>query len=254
MLKNEMMRRFSNSIFGTVIIGLCTGCTAFEAHWDTVSMREHAADYYTDEIMDNLVRARKGLLFVHVDILNMNAAVTARLPATVGAGVTRTHSATALLSNVVRPFNFSLSPENDNALTINTTPVVGDGDVYRPYIRFLNLKRSDERLGHAPSDCVNFKAVVSVQKTDQKPSSGFVEGTLKKGQDGSYYYVPEEFRRAYSELCLALMARDTDAKSDGKKQKNGAKDQKQQKANSKQLKINGSKLDNIEIQQNLQTR
>jgi hypothetical protein len=44
-----------------------------QAHWDERLMRDRALDYYTDEIMDNLIRAKNDFLFIHMDIISDSA-------------------------------------------------------------------------------------------------------------------------------------------------------------------------------------
>jgi hypothetical protein len=100
-------------------------------------MREQVVDYYNDEIMDNLVRAVNGQPFVHVDVTSLQAIATTKLAGSAGGGETQTHTtgtnpaitAAGIVSTfsraVTRPFTFSVSPERDENLTINSVPVIG---------------------------------------------------------------------------------------------------------------------------------
>jgi len=120
---------------------IMAGCTSDEAHWDELAMRQRALDYYSDEIMDNLIRGSNGMVMLHVDIAGLTALVTTRLSATVGGGQTLmdtnervTQVPVISAGNIVRgavqvmstatqmamrPFSFSLNPERDNALTVD---------------------------------------------------------------------------------------------------------------------------------------
>ena len=47
---------------------LAVGCTNTQVRWDATRMRQDVMVYYNDQIMDNLIRAKNNLPFVHVDI------------------------------------------------------------------------------------------------------------------------------------------------------------------------------------------
>ena len=47
---------------------LALGCTNTQVRWDATRMRQDVMVYYNDQIMDNLIRAKNDLPFVHVDI------------------------------------------------------------------------------------------------------------------------------------------------------------------------------------------
>jgi hypothetical protein len=111
------------------------GCTTTHVHWDAVQMRQQVVDYYNDQIMDNLVRAVNGQPFVHVDVTGLQAIATSKLAGSAGGGETQMHTngtnpaatAAGIVSTfsrvVTRPFAFSVSPERDENLTINSVPV-----------------------------------------------------------------------------------------------------------------------------------
>jgi len=164
---------------------IMAGCTSDEAHWDELAMRQRALDYYSDEIMDNLIRGSNGMVMLHVDIAGLTALVTTRLSATVGGGQTLmdtnervTQVPVISAGNIVRgavqvmstatqmamrPFSFSLNPERDNALTVDAQPVVDDPTVYTPYIKFLQLKSPED---WKPNDWGNSGTSNKIAKTD----------------------------------------------------------------------------------------
>src|SRR5438552_11378628 len=65
-----------------------TGCTATVVRWNSVRMREEIMAYYNDEIMDNLIRMKEGLPFLHVDISSVGVQGISQVSGTVGSGDT----------------------------------------------------------------------------------------------------------------------------------------------------------------------
>jgi len=53
-------------------------------------MRKDVMVYYNDQIMDNLIRAKYHLPFVHVDITLLTSAGGSQISGTIGAGENRT--------------------------------------------------------------------------------------------------------------------------------------------------------------------
>src|ERR1039457_6505822 len=65
---------------------LLLGCGTPQAHYSAVQMRERVMDYYNDQIMENLIRKKNGLPFVHVDLASFNAGAATKLAAAVNGG------------------------------------------------------------------------------------------------------------------------------------------------------------------------
>ena len=72
-----------SSVFG--LISMC-GCTTTTAYLDQNVARRETLSYYNAEVMENLIRASQGLLFVHVDLTNLQATVTTNYAATLSGG------------------------------------------------------------------------------------------------------------------------------------------------------------------------
>jgi hypothetical protein len=150
-----------------------------------------------------------------------------------GAGETRTHttgtspSVTAAgivstLSRVVtRPFTFSVSPERDENLTINSVPVIGavpppstgskPPNIYELYLQFLNLNPSSNELRKSKTDfsylsssgeCNAVRKVCTLKERQSLPP--YVPGTLKN-RGSCLYYVPICYQTQYLELFRALL-------------------------------------------------
>lgn len=79
---------------GTESVFLCRHhfdrCTATQVRWDATKMRKDVMVYYNDQIMDNLIRAKYKLPFVHVDITLLTSAGGSQISGTIGAGESRT--------------------------------------------------------------------------------------------------------------------------------------------------------------------
>ncbi|HEY4272214.1 MAG TPA: hypothetical protein VGM65_09430 [Candidatus Udaeobacter sp.] len=76
-------------------IVLLTGCTATQVRWDATNIREQVMVYYNDQIMDNLIRAKNKLPFVHVDITLLTSQGSSQISGTIGAGENRTSEHTS---------------------------------------------------------------------------------------------------------------------------------------------------------------
>lgn len=194
------------------------GC-ATQAHWDAQRLRQHALDYYSDQIVDNLIRASNGQLFLHVNIAGLNASVEADAGGSFEGGQSLTRSSdrqitaavlTKTLANAAtRPLGFSLSGSVKDHVDYNTIPVVEDAQSYIPYLQFLNLKDPKQRLRNVKNYDVNVdKPIDSIRRCEGKmklvSGEDYLPGTLRKW-NGNSYYIPMEYRQAYFDLCLALV-------------------------------------------------
>src|SRR5437773_9507986 len=74
--------------YGCVAIVLLAGCTATQVGWDATNIRKEVMVYYNDQIMDNLVRAKYHVTFVHVDITLLTSQGMWQITGTIGAGET----------------------------------------------------------------------------------------------------------------------------------------------------------------------
>src|SRR5438876_7224581 len=128
--------------YSLIAIVCLTGCTATVVRWNSVRMREEIMAYYNDEIMDNLIRMKEGLPFVHVDISSVSAAGLSQVSGTVAGGDTESFTRTSpsmigalhTISRVATaPFTYSVTPLHSDTLTMTAVPVIGplpaDGQV-----------------------------------------------------------------------------------------------------------------------------
>lgn len=199
-------------------LGMLLGACASQVHGDATRMRAHALAYYSDQIMDNLIRGKNGLMFVHTDIITQQAQVNTTISGNAAGGETHTNTDTrattlagvtnTIVRAVTRPLTWSLTPTLADNLQTQTKPIVNDPEVYKPYLQFLSLQHPGQRLQDGDFD-PKLNEVHSIQiRGNEKLEDGvdYVHGTLRKW-NGTEYYVPFGYRQAYFDLCMALVGR-----------------------------------------------
>lgn len=222
-------------VFSPILAAGIASCANQVVHWDAVQMRRHVNDYYNEEIMDNLIRAQKGLPFVHVDVASLSALSGAKIAATVAGGQTLNNTGTrvgtmtpgtnqiqttsgasgATVSTVttnlmagaagvastitrmaMRPFAVSATPEQSDTLTIVSNPVVG-GQSRCIYDAYLWFINLPAINRRSP--------VFYTNKPAELKSTAYVPETLTRWRDGLYYYVPADFKDKYAQLCYDIV-------------------------------------------------
>jgi hypothetical protein len=121
-------------------ICLC-GCMATQNRWQASQMRAQVMAYYNDQIMENLIRTKEELPFVHVDITSLTTTDGATLSGTVGGLDTPSFSQTSpgnaapapgamhavhtIARGITRAFSWSVTPMRNTSLQILASPVLG---------------------------------------------------------------------------------------------------------------------------------
>jgi hypothetical protein len=204
-----------------------TGCSTHEVKWDAKQLRERTIEYYTDQVLDNLIRARNGQLFLHVNISQINATALSEVAGTVGGGETdgsglESAASTAGLATkatrtLSKPFNWSLTPKHNSTVSMLTSPEVNDWSVYDAYIRFLRLPNkattnalmtsSAPILRPSGLDITDPDRIYSIREAEKRiPAGECVPGTLRRW-NGKTYYVPEAYKQEFFDLCFSLISR-----------------------------------------------
>jgi hypothetical protein len=158
------------------------GCATRELQRDQDQIRCALLDLYTNQILDNLIRASNGLPIIQVDYTNAQGTVTVQETGVLSGTGTSTHAATA---SVVRTIMGSLTGQNTNQVTLVGTPVTTHNEVYSAYLEFLSLPGS-------------------LQVGDRLPSPELVH--LWKKCDGKYYWIPIECKCEFLKLALLTTA------------------------------------------------
>jgi hypothetical protein len=219
-------------LFSALSLLSLAGCTTTATYLDQKAVRSEALSYYNNEIMENLVRASQGMLFVHVDLTNLQATVTTNYSATLNGGQslldTGTNGTTIVGKMVTgavtaataatRPLSFSLNPNRSNVILMAAAPTFGSStqvDVYSAYVRFLNARPGDTNLDRIKNySTVDFEHIVTIQRIDNRSQLPAHVPDTEIPWRGKWYYVPWEFRPLYFQLCLEIMARPHDKTSD----------------------------------------
>jgi hypothetical protein len=158
--------------YGLIAIVFLTGCTATVVRWNAVKMREEIMAYYNDEIMDNLIRMKEGLPFVHIDISSVSAAGISQVSGTVGGGETESFTKTSpsmikALHTISRaataPFAYSVTPLHSDTLTMTAVPVIGQLPADN-----TDTKPNDKKL--EPSKRTVTEITVPPKTPDDKPT------------------------------------------------------------------------------------
>ncbi len=171
--------------YGCIAVVLLAGCTATQVRWDATNIRKQVMVYYNDQIMDNLIRAKNHVPFVHVDITLLTSQGASQISGTIGAGETRTHTdsgpiaALSMLSKAVtRPFSYSVTPQQTESLTISAAPALGSQALAAPSKYPPVLTATKE---------------TTIEDKDKKPTSTTTERTLEAKPRKNIYQLYEDF-------------------------------------------------------------
>jgi hypothetical protein len=215
--------------YGCIAVALLVGCTATQTRWDATNIRKEVMVYYNDQIMDNLIRAKNHLPFVHVDITLLTSQGASQITGTIGAGETRTNmnaskSMAGMLGTitnaVMRPFTYSVSPQQTETLSIQAAPALGNQAIASMSLPMTTTKETDEINAETKKTTKVTKEKTPTPVTIYKlyedfaflsgplvhPKDGtYVPGTLKRW-DTQYYYIAnkEEDKKGYYEFCKKL--------------------------------------------------
>jgi hypothetical protein len=187
-------RMFLALVVGSAAIPRLLGCRAAQLGMDQGDMRQALLALYTDQVMDNLVRARNNLPIIHLDYSNITGTVTQsgggefadtqiegtnRLGATPGKDLPEaiTFPERRTFSNTL---NWRVNVSQMNQLTLTAQPVISSQAVYDAYLDFLAVA---DRLRDSKDNPV-----------------GPVH--IKKKFQGRYYWVPQEYAADFFRLSL----------------------------------------------------
>ena len=173
---------------------------------------------HENQIMDNLVRARKGLPILHLDYSNMTGTVTQTGSGTAGGSQTiasnRSTNIPALTGAIARTFtgvgSLNLAATQVNQLTITAQPLTSSPEVYTNYLAFL--KDSDHlRESPCPPSCEEaliFRCYEeSCDSCGCSPPLCFfrASGRMRKSVK-TYYWVPRIYADEFRKLSLYAVA------------------------------------------------
>ena len=180
-------------------LGLCcmgvAGCAVHQARNDQEKIRRCVLDLYTEQIMDNLVRAANGLPIIQLDYSDLTATVTIEAnggnqtsQSLVTKGVTTIPEKTLELSRqFTNGFMLNFGARDTNQVVMRANPVLNNNEVYNAYLEFLN------EPGSLISGC-------------EPPPPGAAH--IVKCCNGIYYWVPNDpyYKSLFLRLSLVTTA------------------------------------------------
>lgn len=181
-----------------LIISICclsslTGCAVNQLRRDQDKIRVALLDLYTNQIIDNLIRASNGMPIIQIDYTNATGTITAKqtasfsdVQAATKSSVLALPAATASLTRtIVTTISGGLGAEHTNQVAVTGTPVTTSNEVYDAYLEFLSYPDS---------------LVVSCDP----PPPGAAH--ICKECGGMFYWVPVEYRKEFFRLSLLTTA------------------------------------------------
>jgi hypothetical protein len=154
------------------------GCAVAQAHRSQDQIRVALLDLYTDQVMDNLIRAHNRMPIIQLDYTTAQGMITVKGTASAGDQQTWANSVTSV-------FNTALGFENTNQITLSATPVTASNEVYDAYLQYLSI----------PDSLIT---------TAEPPPPGAAHICRTCGD--MYYWVPVWCRDKFFELALLSTA------------------------------------------------
>jgi hypothetical protein len=172
----------------------CTGCAVAELRSDQDRIRTTLLDLYTNQIMDNLIRAGNGMPIIQLDYTNATATITVSESASLSDCFSSTNTNTLTLlttpslaigKTALNVLTGNVGTTHSNQVALTATPVTNCNEVYDAYLEFLALPGS---LRCSPTP----------------PPEGAAHICKKCGDQ--YYWVPTDYKKQFLGLALATTA------------------------------------------------
>ncbi len=185
-------------VIGVVLCAaICSGCAVHEVHKDHDLIRTTLLDLYTNQIIDNLVRAKNGMPIIQLDYTQASAMVTitnsisgSDAQAVTASNLLTIPAATlAATRTIMTTLMGSLGNMNANQVTIGAVPLITSNEVYDAYLQFLDEAKNPG----------------SLMVTKEPPEPGMAH--VCKKCNGKYYWVPVTYQDLFFKLALLTTAR-----------------------------------------------
>jgi hypothetical protein len=174
-----MSRHF---LFVLAVIVAADGCAVRALNRDQDQIRSALLDLYTNQIMDNLIRAHNGMPIIQIDYTNAQGTVTVKGTGMLSGGGSSSHAA---IVTTMRNIMGLLTGEASNQVTVVGTPVTTHNEVYNAYLEYLSLPGS-------------------LMVTDCPPPPHTAH--LCRHDGDCYYWIPREYSRQFLRLSLLTTA------------------------------------------------
>ena len=202
-----MHRKPALLLLGVALLAANPGCRSQQLAKDQDQIRDAVLDLQTNQIMDNLIRIRKGLPIIHMDYIHMTGTVTNTGNGTLGGSQTtltnRFLTAPATAATIRRAFtnvfNHSASATQVNQLTLTAEPVTNSSSVYNAYLKFMKDPAHLIQTSEPPPPGL---ALLMREVT----ACGDSPCHHRNGCDSTYYWVPCEFNQEFFALSLNAVA------------------------------------------------
>jgi hypothetical protein len=119
----------------TLLLLAFGGCRAKQLQHDQETFRDSLLDMETNQIVDNLIRAKLGLPIVHVDYDRVSGTVTHSGTADVRGSYTD-----VVAGAITRMLSVVVIAKQDNQLAVNATPVRDKPGIYLAYLQYLDIE------------------------------------------------------------------------------------------------------------------
>jgi len=182
-----VMQKYAMFLVG--VLAVCApGCLSRQVSRDGIGIRQSLLDMYTDQIMDNLIRARNGLPFVQLAYSSVQVqdvdSMTGSVQDTYNISSDRSSNAVGLVTSVLRRFSNGLqltgNARRDRTMGLKADPVTDKNDIYEKYLEFAN----NPALFHVSAT----KPVCQVH--------------IMRKHGKCYYWVPLEAAQEFQQLCM----------------------------------------------------
>ena len=182
-----MCRILTSLVICLLVLPSCAGP---ELRNDQDRIRTAILSLYTDQILDNLVRATNGLPIIQLDYTNASSNVSVEQTASLSNGLqTTTNSALTLAAKnmlvsthqTVDTISSSVGANNSNNVALTATPVLTSNMLYDAYLTYLGIPGG-------------------LEITDAPPPCGAAH--VCKKYCNQYYWVPVERKSEFFDLAL----------------------------------------------------
>jgi hypothetical protein len=175
------------------------GCRSAQLAYDQNQFRARLLDLYTDQIMDNLMRADQGLPIVQLDFSKITGTITQMGMGSFTNTQTTMNTKMLVIPTVVRTLThqftnmatFNPSASQMNQLTVTADPVLNNNEVYLAYLEYL-----DPNKKHPNSE------LTRLMKTECEPPPELVLCGLVRRCGDWYYWIPAEYKTEFLQLAL----------------------------------------------------
>jgi hypothetical protein len=175
------------------------GCRSAQLAYDQNQFRARLLDLYTDQIMDNLMRAEQGLPIVQLDFSKITGTITQMGMGSYTGMQTTMNTKMLVIPSVVRTLTHqftnaaTLNPSASqmNQLTVTADPVLNNNEVYQAYLDYL-----DPNKKHPNSE------LTRLMKTEFEPPAELVLCGLMRRCGHWYYWIPAEYKTDFLQLAL----------------------------------------------------